>query len=1612
MKFSTAVICKTLLFLAALFTLSCLSPQASAQGKPPADKKAAPAAKFPAAKRQAPEPSSAEADADFEKASDTDADGQEKEKDPAKATKVDKDGPNAIRKRDEWFYKQRSSANGRIPAGVRAKALEHMQRRLEAEGRLVRHPDGSFAEVAPRSTAVTPFTTPVTNTWSSIGPTPTAGGFFSPVTGRITTIAIDPTDATGNTLLIGGALGGIWRSTDAGASWTAEGDQDPSLAMGSIAFAPSSPATVYAGTGEQASIGFDIYYGAGVLKSANGGLTWTQTCTTGSATCPFIGPYSNATPFGFFTLGGTRISYIAVNPTNPAMVLVGAQTQFAEGPTEGVYCSSDSGANWSLVASASGEMSTFVGFASPTVAFAALGNPFGSTTGKNGIYKSTNANSCALTFTALATGLPTESTMGRIDLGISPLFATDNTVYASIADGTNQSEPNLGVWVTTNGGTSWTQTTAPDICQAQCWYDNVVKVDPNGGAHAFFGGSAVSTNTGPLWVQRTANTGATWTSVIPAVTGIPGLPHVDNHAMAFIKLASGKIRMYLGNDGGIWRTDDAEAASVSWTNLNNTPLTLTQFYPALSIHPSSQAVAFAGAQDNGSQIYEGPPGLAWIDNGICGDGTGTAIDNVVPSTVYVACNGLNLAVSTQNGAPNTFLTAVNGINLNDNSSFVPPFVTDPSTANVVYAGSTKVYQSVDTGNAWTAISGDLVNGANQDELTALVVAPGNPKVVYAGADTGQIFVATNVTPGAGTFAAVTGQASLPLRQVSAIAVDGADATGKTAYAAFSGFAFASDVLGHLFKTTDGGATWKDVSCTVLNCATPAASDLPNSPVNDVVIDPDIAGTLYAATDIGVYQGTCTTTCTWSPLSMGLPRSAVLSLKLHHASRTLRAATHGRGAWDIVLNNFTFPGPHISSLGRVSVPAGILAPFVLTVNGNGLAGGTVKWNGLTTGVTQGGGTDTQLTATIATSLTGGGGTPQITVTTGAGTSNALTFTVLGAAPTITSVSPTSKPVNSPATLITVTGTGFSSNATVLMNPDVGGTAIPTTFVSSTQLTATIPASFMVNFGSTNSVGVQNPPPGGGTTVTTQTVTLPTFVVVAPAPINDNFANAINITTNTFTDTRDSSGATMQTSDPIPSCAQNVQIGFTTGTSNTIWYKFTPASNGTITDVDTIGSSYDSVLSIWTGSSSSLTAFACNDDIVSGVVTQSQLQNLPVTAGTTYFIMVSSFGPADPNPIALGGETILNFTFAGASNPAPTITSLNPASGQVGTPVTITGTNFGATQGTSTVTFNGTAGTPTSWSATSLVVPMPTGATTGPVIVTVGGVASNGVTFTVTAANTGTFSITSTAVTVTAGSSSTSTIKVTPSGTFNTAQQVTVTCPATGGVAVAGVSCTPLTITIPTGTNPAPISMPLTMSVTGPSSSLSASSAPAERTLYAAGIVPSNRGKGWWMLSAGAGLAAMLLLFVPGRKRYRAALGLGLVCVLSFALGCGGGSGGGGGPVATTTKVSVASTKVPSGTNIAFAISVTASVGANGQVQLFDGSTALGTPVSVTNGSTSISNALPVGTHSISAHYLGDSTTQASQSGVLNVTVTGGPVQMSIMTNPAATPAASPINVTIN
>jgi len=1190
----------------------------------------------------------------------------------------DRDSPELIRKRDEWFYKQRSSANGHIPAGARFKAFQHLQRMMEAEGKLLRQPNGSYAAATPQAGPV------VGGAWSSLGPTPTTGGFFSPVSGRIEAIAVDPSDSTGNTVLLGGAQGGIWRSTDGGNTWTPKGDSNPSLAMGSIAFAPSScnPApgscTVYAGTGEQASIGFDVYSGAGVLKSTDHGQTWTQTCTTPSSTCPFLGPFTNTLNFGFFNDGGARISYIAVSPTNPNLVLVGAQIPRVGGTNSetagGIYCSSDSGTTWTSLLI--GEAGSFVGFASPTVAYAALGRPLGTATGAptpNGVYRSTNANasSCtAISFQLLTP--PTTQSMGRIDLGIAPNDTAGNTVYASIADATTNSTTNLGVFVTTNSGVSWVQTAAPDICRRQCWYDNVVKVDPNNRDIVFLGGGAVTSSTAFEWVMRSMNgtTGGAFSPAIPTSPsgGDPTLPHVDEHAMAFVKPTSGtftgKVRLYLGNDGGLWRTDDAEAPTVTWTNLNQN-LTLTQFYPNLSVNPSDPTIAFAGAQDNGSQVFHASSN--WT-NTKCGDGGQTAVDFQVPTSVYITCQLIRLFFSPSGGTdPNSYVPIGGGINPNgtDAVDFIPPIAIDPSTPGRVYFGTDHVYQSSDNGNTFSAISGVLPTRSG-NYLTALGVSPNKPAVVYAGANGGDIFVATNVAPGSASFSPVAGQSQHPVRNVTALAVDPHDPTGSTVYSAFSGFAVSGqDTLGHVFVSMNGGAGWADVSCTNFGaCQTPNATDLPNLPVNDLVVDPDLAGIIYAATDIGVFQGTCVgTTCTWNTLGTGLPNVSVLSLKLHEPSRTLVAGTHGRGAWSLVLTNFSFPaGPHLTSLSPFSAPASAASPLTLTVNGSGLTGATaVQWkagSGTTALTPTPPVSDSQVTATVPVSLLASGGTVQVSVSVGTANSNSLTFVVPSAPPTISSLTPPTTPINinSPDILVTVTGTNFSASSQVMLNPDFtaasaqphGQVVIPTTFKSPTQLSATIPGSFITGTGSINSVGVRTLPPGGGITLSPPAgpTPLPTFTVVAPPPANDNFASAMPFNSLGGQLIVDSSAATMESTDPILPCVtQRLGGNGKNGGYNTVWFTFTPSSNGMIADLSTQFSNYDTTLAVFTGTKGNLTLVpnACNDDINPGVVIQSDLKSIPVTGGTTYYIMVGAFGPPDPNPVALGGYSNITLSF---------------------------------------------------------------------------------------------------------------------------------------------------------------------------------------------------------------------------------------------------------------------------------------------------------------------------------------------------------------------------------
>ena len=789
--------------------------------------------------------------------------------------------PDIIRRREEWFYKQRAYPRQHIPAGARLRAL----RQKEAlENQILTNPPSPPAGATPAFSTAMGNATLSSTRWTLIGPQPTSTPYpDNPVSGRVTALAVDPTNP--DVVYLGSAEGGVWKTTDGGSTWAPLTDNQPSLAVGSIAVDPSNPSTIYVGTGEENFNG-DAYFGAGVLKSTDGGSHWTQIAG------PFVGPLGSGGD-----LGGAYIGSIAVSPSNSQLVLAAANFQGAPGANaaSGVYRSTDGGNTWTFVESGAAATQVLFDPSNSSIAYASF---YGA-----GVYESKNAGQAWGPINGAGSNVLNLTNAGRVALAIDPnSTCTQNTVTQScrLYAGVGKSDPGyadngtfLGLFTTTNGGANWTQlTSGPDYCSPtggnpQCNYDNVVAVDPKY-SYVFVGGSAERASPTSPWlavVESSPPGGASWTdiNVGPDNAG-PQALHADVHAIAF---AADGSKMYVGTDGGVWSTPNITSTPVTWTNLN-ARLALTQFYPGMSMLPYDTDFSLGGAQDNGVQFFSGSP--TWQEV-VGGDGGWTALDPV-SGTAYVEIDyappntgGVNVFVNSGQG----WFQASNGIDGTDRGLFIPPLVMDPSKPQTLYFGTYRVYQTTD-GRDWAFISADLTGGSGV--LTTIAAAPSDSKYVYAGSSNAHVSVTTTATTGAsGGWSDITG--TLPNRYVTQIAVD--PKTPTTAYVTFSGFSYGTDTVGHVFETTTG-TNWTDIS-----------GNLPNIPVNDIVVDPDVANTLYVATDIGVFQTTDGGT-TWTPMDVCttvapagcLPNVAVLSLKLNEASRILRAGTHGRSAWDLLV----------------------------------------------------------------------------------------------------------------------------------------------------------------------------------------------------------------------------------------------------------------------------------------------------------------------------------------------------------------------------------------------------------------------------------------------------------------------------------------------------------------------------------------------------------------------------------------------------------------------------------------------------------------------------------------------------------------------------------------
>jgi photosystem II stability/assembly factor-like uncharacterized protein len=727
-----------------------------------------------------------------------------------------RESENHARDRERYFYEERAYPFARIPAGALNAAKVQLELRFGSNVR--RSVLGASQADA---------------TWVEIGP----GTINARDAGRVTALALHPVDR--QTIYAGGAQGGVWKTTNGGTSWTALGQGECSLAIGSIALDPVNPEIVYVATGEQNNSG-DSYYGCGILRSTNGGATWTQ---LGAST--FVTPFAGNT-----TASGARFGNIAVDPRGAggatATVLVAANT--------GVFRSTNSGQSWT---------STFTGHVSslvldpsnPNVVYIAVDDFRTAGSAAAWVYKSLDNG---VTWTQLPLAIPAGTVVGRIDLAISrsqPL-----TLYAAVEDrvaGTATPGAFHSLWRTLDGGASWERRTATGFsCNDQCWYDLEVAVDPGNPDRVFVGGVSL---------YRTENGGTSFTN---ASGGI----HVDHHAFVFDP--SDPNTAYAGSDGGVYRTNNAGAPTgITWTTLN-TNIAITQFYAGVSLHPTNPLNVIGGTQDNGTLEFIGTASWRSI---LGADGGFTAINPQNPNIQWAETQwsqGTLGGPRRRSSVPGAFQLRMSGIDINDNAQFIPPFILDPDRPATLYFGTTKLYRTVDDGISWTAVNPQVGRVASAT-TTAIAIAPSDSQTVFVGSTDGTVQVTTDY---ALTWSQrITG---LPNRVIKDFAIRSDDA--QHAWVVVSGFG-----SGHVFRTTNAGLSWQDVS-----------GNLPNVPVNAVVVLPR-SSEVFVGTDLGVFRSTTGGT-TWVPFMEGFPNVAVFDLAFNDRTRILVAGTHGRGMFSYSL----------------------------------------------------------------------------------------------------------------------------------------------------------------------------------------------------------------------------------------------------------------------------------------------------------------------------------------------------------------------------------------------------------------------------------------------------------------------------------------------------------------------------------------------------------------------------------------------------------------------------------------------------------------------------------------------------------------------------------------
>jgi photosystem II stability/assembly factor-like uncharacterized protein len=665
--------------------------------------------------------------------------------------------------------------------------------------------------------------------------------------GRVNAIAISP--ANPQIVLVGGATGGIWRSTDGGNTFVPVSDNQVDLAVGSLAFAPSNPSVVYAGMGDPAG----GYMGTGVLKSLDAGQTWFR-----------VSDYTLPAP-------GT-INDIVVDSVDPDRVYLTqysfrASTGAGEVYASGFFLSEDGGRQWTK---------TFAGLprdliahpTQPRTLYLCMSDTFSDTPPSAGIYKSTDGGE---TWHVIFT--PNFLVATEAKLAVTPADPQLIYVYAGLV---KKNSAEVSVHVSRDGGEHWTDLGHGEVDIGQLGYNSYISVDPTDGRKVYIGTRDLykSTNGGTTWSNLTRN----WHKSLNEFTFSPeaASTHSDQHVLAFSPTNPSVI--YIGNDGGLSRSQDG---GESFQSLNAT-LALTQFN-SVTLHPSDGNTSCGGTQDNGVLVRGS--GTRWTEFE-SGDSGRCLINPNDPTTIY-SSYVFGQVFRFQNngeGVPGIITTIATEANFQEPKpedgariGFYPAFAIDPSSGDL-YFGTWRLFVSRDQGRLWRPTAGrkDLTVGETKlfgaDVLSTIGIGPAGSQMIYTGSAQGRVMISTDAGR---TWDGVRG---LPRRFITSIVVSPSDAA--RAYITVSGFG-----SGHVFRTTDRGANWTDIS-----------TGLPNIPANALLIDSLNPRTLYAGTDIGVYRSE-DDGASWIKFNNGLPPVIVTGFSAQQ-NGLIQLATYGRGVYQL------------------------------------------------------------------------------------------------------------------------------------------------------------------------------------------------------------------------------------------------------------------------------------------------------------------------------------------------------------------------------------------------------------------------------------------------------------------------------------------------------------------------------------------------------------------------------------------------------------------------------------------------------------------------------------------------------------------------------------------